>query len=62
MLSPIGGSPIQGRVPGCEGDLDSNEYLECHVRSFTLSIWHMGGTCRFGSMDDPLGVVDSELR
>lgn len=51
------------RVPGCEsGDLDSDEYLRCHVKSLTMSLWHMAGTCRLGAADDPAAVVDPELR
>ncbi|XP_003738960.1 uncharacterized protein LOC100900525 [Galendromus occidentalis] len=62
-LAKFGAEYALTRAPGCDsGDLDSDEYLRCHVKSYTMSLWHMAGTCRMGASDDPSSVVDPELR
>lgn len=48
---------------GCEqyppyGDL----YLECLTRSYTATIYHPVGTAKMGPPDDPMAVVDPQLR
>ena len=48
---------------GCDqyepyGDL----YLECLTRSYTATIYHPVGTAKMGPAEDPLAVVDAQLR
>lgn len=38
-----------------------NDWKE-HVRSFTSSCAHAGGTCKMAPHNDPMGVVDHRLR
>lgn len=48
-------------LPGCEKyELFSDAYLECHIRTFTQTLYHPSGTCKMA--DDSSGVVDSKLR
>jgi len=62
-FAEIGGEPNKAKIPGCEAfEKDTDEYRDCHVKSYTMSVWHMAGTCRMGSADDPQTVVDSRLR
>ena len=40
----------------------SEESLRAFVRSHADCLYHPVGTCRMGAANDPLAVVDSELR
>jgi hypothetical protein len=40
----------------------SDSYWECYLRHYTFTIFHPVGTCKMGSRDDPMAVVDSRLR
>ncbi|XP_015783745.1 glucose dehydrogenase [FAD, quinone]-like isoform X1 [Tetranychus urticae] len=48
---------------GCEKHKPySDPFFECITRSFTATIYHPVGTAKMGPADDPLAVVDPELR
>jgi choline dehydrogenase-like flavoprotein len=50
-------------TPGCEHHLfNSDAYWECHMRLFTLTIYHQSGTCKMGPASDKTSVVDHRLR
>ena len=50
-------------IPPCQHYLYlSHEYLECHLRYMTFTIWHDVGTNRMGTSYDPTSVVDPQLR
>lgn len=50
-------------VPGCETLPDqSDEYWQCYIRHLSITIYHPVGTCKMGSINDPLAVVDPHLR
>ncbi len=50
-------------VRSCPGmDPFSDEYWECHVRHWLVSVYHLSGTCRMGPAGDAGAVVDSRLR
>ena len=50
-------------IPGCEQyEPQSLDYHKCAARHVTLTTRHPAGTCRMGSEDDPMAVVDSKLR
>ena len=40
----------------------SDAYWECYIRHNAMNWHHMVGTCKMGTLTDPLAVVDSELR
>lgn len=40
----------------------TDEYWECVIRQYTMTIYHMSGTTKMGPPSDPLAVVDSSLR
>ena len=44
--------------PGLRGDEELSEY----ARRTANTVYHPAGTCRMGAADDPLAVVDPELR
>lgn len=49
--------------PGCEGfPMWSDQYLECWVRSYSVTLAHTAGTCKMGPNGDPTAVVDPLLR
>ncbi|UYV78990.1 hypothetical protein LAZ67_17000565 [Cordylochernes scorpioides] len=54
---------FQHPFPGCEDmEMWSDQYLECMVRTYTITTYHPVGTCRMGHPDDLTTVVDPELR
>lgn len=40
----------------------TDEYWECAIRQYTLSIYHYSCTAKMGPADDPYAVVDPRLR
>jgi choline dehydrogenase-like flavoprotein len=40
----------------------SDAYWECIIRHFSYTLYHDVGTCKMGPADNPLSVVDHELR
>lgn len=51
------------QVPNCKHHpMYSDEYWDCAIRQYTMTIYHMSGTTKMGPPDDPLAVVDSQLR
>ena len=40
----------------------SDDYLECLLKNWSLTIYHPVGTCKMGPASDPWSVVDHELR
>lgn len=40
----------------------TDEYWECFIRQYTLSIYHYSCTAKMGPATDPMAVVDSQLR
>lgn len=50
-------------LPGCTHlPLDSKEYLTCLTQTLTYTIYHPTSTAKMGRQDDPMAVVDSELK
>lgn len=48
---------------GCEGlELYSPQYMSCLAKQFSSTIYHPVGTCKMGPIEDPMTVVDSQLR
>lgn len=53
----------QRRVPNCRHlPMYTDEYWECFIRQYTMTIYHMSGTCKMGIATDPWSVVDPKLR
>lgn len=42
--------------------LQNDDSLERYLRANVGGVWHASGTCRMGSVDDPLAVVDADGR
>ncbi|CAB3374228.1 Hypothetical predicted protein [Cloeon dipterum] len=50
-------------MPGCEHlQFASDEYWECNIRHFSMTIYHPVGTTKMGPDNDPEAVVDPRLR
>lgn len=51
------------KTPGCEQfRFDSDEYWECSLKSFSVTLHHQVGTVKMGPSNDPEAVVDSNLK
>lgn len=40
----------------------TDDYWDCAIRQYTMTIYHMSGTVKMGPPSDPWAVVDSQLR
>ncbi|XP_014203589.1 glucose dehydrogenase [FAD, quinone] [Copidosoma floridanum] len=40
----------------------TDEYWNCAIRQYTMTIYHMCGTAKMGPPNDPMAVVDPQLR
>lgn len=40
----------------------SDQYIECHARTISMTIYHPVGTAKMGVYNDPFAVVDSRLK
>lgn len=50
-------------VPKCKHlPLFTDEYWDCYIRQYTLSIYHYSCTAKMGPQTDPWAVVDPQLR
>lgn len=51
------------QVPNCkEFEMYTDDYWDCAVRQYTMTIYHMSGSAKMGTADDPFAVVDHKLR
>lgn len=50
-------------LPNCKKyPLYTDEYWDCYVRQYTMTIYHMSGSCKMAPPTDPFAVVDHKLR
>ena len=56
-LLPFAGEEI---LPGSQNI--SDEAIDDHIRKTMITVHHPVGTCKMGSKEDPLAVVDQEMR
>ncbi|XP_067139586.1 uncharacterized GMC-type oxidoreductase Mb1310-like [Centruroides vittatus] len=62
-LKKLGIKLLQSEYPRCDHyPVESDEYLACILRVFSLALYHGAGTCKMGSPTDPSTVVDAKLR
>ncbi|CAH1132792.1 unnamed protein product [Ceutorhynchus assimilis] len=53
----------QNQVPNCKHlPAYTDEYWDCFIRQYTLSIYHYSCTNKMGPQEDPYAVVDPQLR
>lgn len=51
------------QFPGCEHfPIFTDDYWECMIRHYSVTIYHPVGTCKMGAYSDPEAVVDPQLR
>lgn len=51
------------QLPNCkEYPIYTDEYWDCAIRQYTMTIYHMSGTTKMGPRSDPWAVVDPQLR
>ncbi|CAG4933207.1 unnamed protein product [Colias eurytheme] len=50
-------------VPNCKHlPLYTDEYWDCYIRQYTMTIYHLSCTAKMGPSTDPMAVVDPKLR
>jgi len=55
-------APFVAREIGPGRDVTSDAEIEAYTRRTAVTAHHPAGTCRMGAADDPMAVVDDELR
>lgn len=51
------------KLPNCRHlQMYTDEYWECAIRQYTMSIYHYSGTAKMGPASDSAAVVDAQLR
>jgi len=54
---------VDNHFPGCEAyQLRTDEYYQCYLQQYTLTDFHHSCTCKMGGDNNPMAVVDSQLR
>jgi choline dehydrogenase-like flavoprotein len=43
-------------------EVNTDRYYECFLNNWSMTIYHPVGTCKMGPNNDPLAVVNSELK
>lgn len=61
-LKPLTKGPVVDPAIAHDHAPGSDAYLEEWVRRWVVNVYHYAGTCRMGARDDPLAVVDPQLR
>ncbi|KAG7204867.1 hypothetical protein KM043_005267 [Ampulex compressa] len=58
------GARFHGKpLPNCKHiPMYTDEYWDCAIRQYTMTIYHMSCTAKMGPRTDPMAVVDPELR
>ncbi|XP_045454198.1 glucose dehydrogenase [FAD, quinone] [Melitaea cinxia] len=50
-------------VPNCKHlPLFTDDYWDCYIRQYTMTIYHLSCTAKMGPASDPMAVVDPQLR
>ncbi|XP_068623780.1 glucose dehydrogenase [FAD, quinone]-like [Battus philenor] len=50
-------------VPNCKHlPLFTDEYWDCYIRQYTMTIYHLSCTAKMGPSSDPMAVVDPQLQ
>lgn len=50
-------------VPNCKHLTPfTDDYWDCHIRQYTMTIYHISGTAKMGPASDPMAVLDSSLK
>lgn len=50
-------------IPGCKNLPEyTDEYWDCYIRHYTMTIYHMSGSVKMGPTSDPWAVVDPRLK
>lgn len=63
VMQAFGSQLLNNTLPGCQKhEYNSYAYLECAIRTLSLTIYHYSGTCKMGPREDATAVVDPELK
>lgn len=64
MREKYGMAPTEGYGSECEGGglNPSDDFFRCLAKKFTAPENHQVGTCKMGPQDDPMAVVDMQLK
>ncbi|XP_052738854.1 glucose dehydrogenase [FAD, quinone] [Bicyclus anynana] len=50
-------------IPNCKHlPLYTDEYWDCYIRQYTMTIYHLSCTAKMGPSSDPMAVVDPQLK
>lgn len=62
-MKQVGTNELKSKFPMCDHHPhNSDQYLACITRVFSIPLYHGAGTCKMGDPSDPRTVVDTKLR
>lgn len=62
-LKGFGARFYDKQVPECKYlPLFTDEYWDCLIKQYTMTIYHMSGSCKMGKSEDQFSVVNHELK
>ncbi|CAM6032227.1 unnamed protein product, partial [Sphagnum compactum] len=62
-LKRFGARYYDKKVPNCKHlEMYTDEYWDCFIRQYTMTIYHMAGSCKMAPVDDEFAVVNNELK
>jgi choline dehydrogenase len=62
-MKKFGARFFDRKLPNCKHlEMYTDEYWDCAVMQYTMTIYHYSCTAKMGTPDDPFAVVDSQLR
>ncbi|XP_025602710.2 glucose dehydrogenase [FAD, quinone]-like [Athalia rosae] len=62
-MKKLNARPNPSLIPQCaQFTFPSDDYFRCHARYYTNSDYHHSCSCKMGSADDPMAVVDPRLK
>ncbi|XP_031838204.2 glucose dehydrogenase [FAD, quinone]-like [Nomia melanderi] len=62
-MRKLNARPNPNHISACASHLFlSDDYFKCLAQQYSMTIYHLCGTCKMGPASDPMAVVDDRLR
>ncbi|XP_031838202.2 glucose dehydrogenase [FAD, quinone]-like [Nomia melanderi] len=62
-MKKLNARPNPNHISACAShEFLSDDYFKCFAQQYSMTIYHLCGTCKMGPSSDPMAVVDDRLR